>query len=160
VAGKSSLSGWLRRLRHRSSTFTHTNYSEWSLVMCVNLQVTGLWDVIYKGASDYRDDKNALMALLHVMPLEMQLGLAVKETVKDAWEAICSIWVGTDKVKEANTERLRQEFDDISFKSGECVEEFAMRISSLANQLRSLSDEIPDKKVVKKMLQSVLDHLE
>jgi hypothetical protein len=35
-----------------------------------------------------------------------------------------------------------------------------MRISSLANQLRSLSDEIPDKKVVKKMLQSVLDHLE
>jgi hypothetical protein len=35
-----------------------------------------------------------------------------------------------------------------------------MRISSLANQLRSLKDEILDKKVVKKMLQSVSDHLE
>jgi hypothetical protein len=35
-----------------------------------------------------------------------------------------------------------------------------MCISSLANQLRSLSDEISDKKVVKEMLQLVLDHLE
>jgi hypothetical protein len=35
-----------------------------------------------------------------------------------------------------------------------------MDISSLVNQLRSLGDEIPDKKVVRKMLQSVPDHLE
>jgi hypothetical protein len=40
------------------------------------------------------------------------------------------------------------------------IEEFAMHISSLLNQLRSLSDEIPDKKAFNKMLQSVLDHLE
>jgi hypothetical protein len=59
----------------------------------------------------------------------------VKETVKDAWEAIRSIRVGTDKVKETNTERLHQDFDNISFKSGESVEEFAMRISSLPYQL-------------------------
>jgi uncharacterized membrane protein YgcG len=90
----------------------------------------------------------------------MQVGLAVKEMVKDAWEAIRNIQVGANKVKEVNVERLHQEFDGISFKSGECVEEFAMHISSLANQLRSLGDEILDKKVVKKMLQSVPDHLE
>jgi hypothetical protein len=90
----------------------------------------------------------------------MQAGLAVKESAKAAWEAIRSMWVGADKVKEANAEKLHREFDDITFKSGECVEEFAMRISTLANQLRSLEDEIPDKKVVKKMLQSVPDHLE
>jgi hypothetical protein len=82
----------------------------------------------------------------------MQVGLAVKETMKEEWEAIHSIWVGIDKVKEAKAEKLHREFDDISFKSSECAEEFAMWISSLANQLRSLSDEILDKKVVKKML--------
>jgi uncharacterized membrane protein YgcG len=139
---------------------TRTNYSEWSLVMRVNLQAAGLWDAIHKGAGDYRDDRNALAALLRAVPPEMQAGLAVKETMKEAWEAIRSIRVGADKVKEANAEKLRREFDDIGFKSGECVEEFAMRISSLANQLRSLGDEVPDKKVVKKMLQSVPDHLE
>jgi hypothetical protein len=60
--------------------------------------------------------------------------------------------VGADKVKEANAKRLRREFDDISFNSGECIEEFALRISGLANQLRSLDDDVPDKKEVKNML--------
>jgi hypothetical protein len=63
-------------------------------------------------------------------------------------------------VKEVNAEKLRCEFDDISFKSGECIEEFDLHISGLANQLRSLGDNVPDKKVVRKMLQSVLDNLE
>jgi uncharacterized membrane protein YgcG len=106
-----------------------------------------------------RQPKHAA-ALLRVVPLEMLAGLAVKETMKEAWEAIRSIRVDADKVKEANAEKLQWEFDDIAFKSGECVEEFAMQISSLANQLRSLGDEILDKKVMKKMLQSMLDHLE
>jgi hypothetical protein len=131
---------------------THTNYLEWSLVMRVNLQAAGLWDAIHKGAGDYRDDRNAPATLLRAVPPKMQAGLAVKETTKEAWEAIRSIRVGANKVKEANAKKLRREFDDIVFKSGECVEEFAMRISSLANQLRSLGDEVPDKKVVKKML--------
>jgi hypothetical protein len=49
-------------------------------------------------------------------------------------------------------ETVPWEFDAIAFKPGECVEEFALHISSLANQLRSLGDNLSDKKVVKKML--------
>jgi hypothetical protein len=109
------------------------NYSEWALVMHVNLQTVGLWDAINKGSSDYRDDRNALAALLWAVPPEMQAGLAVKETTKEAWEAIRSIRVSTDRVKEVNAEKLWREFDDITFKLGECMEEFAMRISSLVN---------------------------
>jgi hypothetical protein len=121
--------------------------------------VVDLWDVIHKGVGDYQDDRNALAALLHVVPLKMQAGLAVKEMTKEAWEEICSIRVGADKVKEANAKKLRHEFDGIIFKSGECVVEFAMHMSSLANQLRSLGDEVLNKKVIKKMLQLVPDHL-
>jgi hypothetical protein len=32
---------------------TRTNYSEWALVMRVNLQAAGLWDAINKGSADY-----------------------------------------------------------------------------------------------------------
>jgi hypothetical protein len=88
--------------------------------MRVNLQAAGLWDVIHKGAGDYQDDRNALVTLVHAVPAEMQAGLAVKETAKDAWKAIRSIYVEADKVKEANTERLCREFDDISFKFVVC----------------------------------------
>jgi hypothetical protein len=103
---------------------------------------------------------NALAALLRAVPQEMQASLAVNESAKEAWDVIRSIPIGTDKVKEAKVDKLCPEFNDISFKSSEFVEEFAMRISSLVNQLRSLGSEIWDKKVVKEMLQSVLDHLE
>jgi hypothetical protein len=44
-------------------------------------------------------------------------------------------------------EKVHREFDDITFKPGECVEEFALRISGLVNQLISLGDDLPDKKV-------------
>jgi hypothetical protein len=64
--------------------------------------------------------------LLRTVPPEMQAGLAVKETAKEVWETIGSIQVSADKVKEANTEKLQWEFDDITFKSGECVKVFAM----------------------------------
>jgi hypothetical protein len=37
-------------------TLTRTNYTEWSLVMKVNLQAAGLWDVIESSDGDYRDD--------------------------------------------------------------------------------------------------------
>jgi hypothetical protein len=134
---------------------TRTNYLEWALVMRVNLQAADLWDAINKGSGDYCDDWNALAALLWAVPPEMQAWLVVKEMVKEAWEAIHSY-----NVREVNTEKFQWEFDNITFKSSECVQEFAMRISSLANQLRLLGDEIPDKKVMKKMLESVPDHLE
>jgi hypothetical protein len=77
---------------------TRTNYSKWDPVMCVNLQVVGLWDAINKGFGDYHDDRNVLAALLRAVPLEIQAWLVVKEV----WEVIRSIEVGVEKVKEAN----------------------------------------------------------
>jgi hypothetical protein len=108
-------------------TLTRTNYTEWSLVMKVNLQATGLWDVIESGDGDYRDDRTALAAILRAMPLEMQAGLAVKPTSTEAWEVIRQVRVGADQVKEANAERLQREFGDITFKAGETVEDFSLR---------------------------------
>jgi hypothetical protein len=100
---------------------TCKNYSEWALVIRINLQAAGLWEVINKGAGDYRDDRNALAVLLRVVLQEMQAGLAMKESVKEAWDAIQSIRVGADNTKEANTKKLHRDFYDISFKSSECV---------------------------------------
>jgi hypothetical protein len=55
---------------------------------------------------------------------------------------------------------LRQEFAEIRFKSGECVEDFSIRITSLANELHVLGDEITDREVVKKMLHLMPEKLE
>jgi hypothetical protein len=47
---------------------TRSNYTEWSLVMMVNLQAAGLWDVVESGIGDYREDRSALAAILHAVP--------------------------------------------------------------------------------------------
>ena len=90
----------------------------------------------------------------------MQAGLAVKPTATEAWEAIRQVRVGADRVKEANAERLRREFGDITFKAGETVEDFSLRLNTVASQLRVLGDDISDKELIKKMLHVVPEKLE
>jgi uncharacterized membrane protein YgcG len=139
---------------------TRSNYAEWALVMQVNLQAAGLWDAIELGTDDYREDRSALAALLRAVPVEMQAGLARKESAADAWEAIRAIQMGGDRIKEATADKLRRDFGELQFKSGECMEDFSLRVSTVANQLRALGDKISDKEVIKKILHSVPDYLE
>jgi hypothetical protein len=70
------------------------------------------------------------------------------------------VTVGINRIKEANVEQLRQEFNDIVFKPGETMEDFTLRINNLANQLRILYDDINDKEVIKKLLHAILEKLE
>jgi hypothetical protein len=47
---------------------------------------------------------------------------------------------GDNRVREARRQKLRKEFNGMAFKSGESVEDFLMRISSLVSELQSLGD--------------------
>jgi hypothetical protein len=128
--------------------------------MRVNLQAAGLWEIVSTGEGEYRDDRSALAAILRAVPVEMQAGLSVKETAKEAWEAIRSVRVGVDRVKEANAEKLRKEFNELRFKAGEGVEDFSLRLNMLANQLHVLGEDVSEKYVVKRLLHSVPENLE
>jgi hypothetical protein len=75
-------------------------------------------------------------------------------------EAIRRVRVGVDRVKEANADRLWQEFAELKFKPGEGVEDFSLRITVLANQLRVLDDDITDKEMVKKLIHTVPEKME
>jgi hypothetical protein len=128
--------------------------------MRVNLQAAGLWDAIKDGTADYQEDHSALAALLRAVPEEMQAGLACKETVAGAWEAIRTVRMGGERIREATVDKLRHDCGDLQFKAGECVEDCAQRATTIANQLRLLGDKISDKEVIKKILHFVPEHLE
>ncbi|KAJ1271592.1 hypothetical protein BS78_06G139100 [Paspalum vaginatum] len=140
-----------------------TNYQDWAILMHVNLEAAGLWHAIEPEDDDdieYRDDRLALAAILRSVPAEMLGTLGHKCTARSAWEALKTMHVGVERVREANAQQLRREFIAMSFKDGEGVEEFANRITGLANNLRLLGNNITDKEVVKKMMQIVPDYLE
>ena len=124
------------------------------MLMQCNYETLEIWDVIEPGGEGVKRarDRQAMAALLRSVPQEMWQMLGAKKNVKEAWEAVKSMRVGAERVKEANAQRLLQEFENISFKEGETVDDFALRINGLAADLRTSGEAIEDSRVVKKML--------
>jgi hypothetical protein len=63
---------------------TKTNYHEWSMIVQVSLEAMELWDVVEAVSNDRAKDRRALSAILHAMPSEMKVRLALKKSVKEA----------------------------------------------------------------------------
>jgi hypothetical protein len=60
---------------------TKTNYHEWSLVMKVQMEADGHWDVINDLNGTNRDDRQALVFILKWVPPELTYILAVVGTL-------------------------------------------------------------------------------
>jgi hypothetical protein len=63
------------------------------------------------------------------------------------------------RVREANYEQLRMEFDEIYFKEGETIDDSSMRVIGLANNITILVT-ITEAEIVKKILHVVPEPLE
>jgi hypothetical protein len=81
--------------------------------------------------------------------------LAVKDTAKEAWDAIKTIRVGADRVRDSKAQNFRKQYEDLRFKSGESVDDFGLRLQELVHQLDIHGDPIDDKKVILKYLRIV-----
>jgi hypothetical protein len=142
---------------------TRTNYEEWEMLMRVNMEAAGIWYAIepYEGEEvEYRDDRLALAAILRSVPTEMLPTLRGKRTAQAAWEAVRTIRVGVERVRESKAQQLRREFVALGWKEGESAEDFSVRITGLANSLRVLGDNISDADIIRKMLDTAPEHLE
>ena len=132
---------------------TRTNYQEWSALVQCNLEGMYLWDAIESDKVERRRDRLALGAMIRSVPQDMHSMLLNKKSVKEAWEAIKSMRLGAERVKEVNAQKLLAEFESIAFKAGETIDDFAVRITRLATDLRGLGEEsVDDTRVVKKIL--------
>jgi hypothetical protein len=90
----------------------------------------------------------ALDAITSAVPQEMLALLAVKATAAEAWEAVRSLWIGSEAVRNTRAQRLRMEFESIRFKEGEIVDDFTMRLGSLVAELSTLGKVIKEQQVV------------
>jgi hypothetical protein len=135
---------------------SRTNYQEWSAHVQCNLEAMYLWDAIESDKVERRRDRLALGAMIRGVPGEMHSMLLNKKSAKEAWEAIKLMRLGAECVKEVNAQKLFAEFESISFKTGESIEDFAVRIGKLATDLKGLGEtSVDDTRVVKKFLRVV-----
>ncbi|KAK1626133.1 hypothetical protein QYE76_000448 [Lolium multiflorum] len=149
-----------RVIREHSSnaqypTLTRSNYAEWAMVMRMQLQAAHLWDVIEYGAEEDGDDRGALAALLRAVPPELVRTLAVKDCARTAWETIKTMRLGSERVREAKAQTRRREWEELRFKSGESIEDFSIRLTSIVNDLELLGDPVDEYRAVLKFLRVV-----
>jgi hypothetical protein len=83
-------------------TLTRTNYQKWASHVQCNLEGMFLWDAIVDEKAERRWDKLALGAMFRGVPAEMHSMLLKKKIVKEAWEALKTMRLGANHVKEVN----------------------------------------------------------
>jgi hypothetical protein len=86
----------------------------------------------------------------------MKVSLAMKKTTKEAWAAVKVMRMGDMRVKEANTQRLLNEFENIVAMDGESIEDLVTHVTGLASNLHELGEKMEDMRIVRKLLRIVL----
>jgi hypothetical protein len=111
---------------------TRSNYLEWAMLMQCNYEAMEIWEIIEPSGAGMKraHDRQALGALLRSVPREMWVTLGSKKTVKEVWEVVKTC-VRVGHVKEAHAQRLLQEFENISSKDGELVDDFTLHTNVL-----------------------------
>ncbi|XP_074322765.1 uncharacterized protein LOC141659736 [Apium graveolens] len=139
---------------------TSSNYTTWAVKMKVFMQAQGVWITMEpsdpKAAIKDKTDKVAMEMLYQGIPEDVLLSLVEKKTAKDLSEMIKTIHQGADRVKKARIQTLKSEFENLSMKYNENIDDFHMRLNGLVTNIRALGEDMVESYVVKKLLRAVL----
>lgn len=78
-----------------------------------------------------------------------------RRTSKIIWDSMKKKFGGNDRVKRSLLQKLRRDFELLEMKDSEKVEEYFTRVLAITNQMRSNGEEMPDLKVVEKILRTL-----
>ena len=80
-----------------------------------------------------------------------------KETSKDIWDSMKNKYQGNKRVQSAQLQRLRRDFEVLEMKEGDTITEYFSRVMVVANDMRNLGEDLPDDKVVEKILRTLVE---
>nr|XP_017225347.1 PREDICTED: uncharacterized protein LOC108201567 [Daucus carota subsp. sativus] len=128
--------------------------------MKVFMKAQGVWGAIEgdpKTVVDERMVQIPLAAIYQGVPKDVLLTIAEKETAKEAWEAIKTMSVGAERVKEAKVQTLKGEFESLTMRETDNIDDFCMKLSGIATNIRVLGEVMEESSVVRKILCAVPD---
>ena len=134
------------------------NYGVWAAKMKVFMRAQGVWTAIEGNPKiDDTKDEEAFAVITQAVSDAVFMTISQNKTAKEAWETVKEMHAGDDRVKKARVQALRREFDWLCMKDAEGVGEFALKLTSMVNEMRALGSKIEDITVVEKLLQAVPD---
>jgi hypothetical protein len=75
-----------------------------------------------------------LNTILASIPLEMVSSLVDKLTTKDAWDSIIATHIGIDHVRHVTLQKLHQEWDRLTFRPRDDIDDFTLYLFGLVQQ--------------------------
>jgi hypothetical protein len=86
----------------------------------------------------------------------MQFSLSKKQTAKEAWDVIAAARIGSDRARKTTLQALRKEWENLAFKPGEDVDDFALRLNTLQQKMVQFGDDTyGDERAVEKLFQCI-----
>ncbi|XP_047326370.1 uncharacterized protein LOC124930046 [Impatiens glandulifera] len=97
----------------------------------------------------------SLVAIYQVLSDDVLLMVAEKDYTKLARKTLKTMYVGVDRVKEAKLQTLKTQFEVICMKNGESMDDFSMKLTTIATGICSLGEKMEEIFVVKNFLRVV-----
>ncbi|XP_068307610.1 uncharacterized protein [Pyrus communis] len=148
------------------------HHDHWSMLMENFLRSKEYWDLVETGYTIPKEStitvaqqqkleemklkdlkvKNYLFQSIDRTILETNLQ---KDTSKHIWDSMKKKYQGSARVKRAQLQALKRDFESLQMKNGESVMEYFARTMGIANKMRIYGDMLDDGSIVEKILRSM-----
>ena len=152
------------------------DYEHWSMLMNNFLRSKEYWSVVETGVAE--PASGAILTAVEKKSLEeMRLKdlkiknylfqsidktilktISQKDTAKQLWDSMKIKYQGNARVQRAQLQILRRNFEVLEMKLGESVTDYFGRTLLVANDMRNLGEDIPDVKIVEKILRTLTEN--
>ena len=154
--------------------FDGTNYAYWKVRMRAFLQSLDekVWQAVEIGwtkpkevLADWDEAKikatnfnsRALNALFSAITNEEFKKIFSTEIAKEARTILQTTYEGTKAVKDLKLQNLTTSFEEIKMEEDESFDEFYAKLKDIVNSALNLGETIPEPKIVRKVLRSLLE---
>ena len=82
------------------------------------------------------------------------------ETPKQIWDSLRQEYQGNDQTRRMQILNLRREFEIQRMKESDNIKDYADKLKAIVNKIRSLGEELTDRRIVEKVLVSLPERFE
>ncbi|KAF7821882.1 U-box domain-containing protein 32 isoform X1 [Senna tora] len=143
-----AIRGWLDT-GHNTSPMTNLKLEHMDLVPNYALQnAIQEWQQLQK-------DQLALAQIHQGVDYSVFGKIVNAKNAKEAWDTLKLAYKGVDKAQKSKLQSLRREYERYEMSGSETIEQYFSRVTDLVNKMRIYRENIPDGKVVEKILHTM-----
>nr|GMD98806.1 uncharacterized protein LOC113737402 [Ipomoea batatas] len=113
---------------------------------------------------EYREEKkkmNKAKTCIHLALIdEVFTKIMTCKTAKQAWDLLKNEYEGNDRTKRMQVLNLKREFEMQKMKETKSLKDYSKRLKKVVNKIRLLGEELPDDRVVEKILVTLPERFE